>query len=75
MYINFDYDMNHTEILIEDMLVQIKASYNIRFTWQASFVNTTSLKVAISVATVLEGTEKLIVRLINYKAFRGQYGG
>jgi hypothetical protein len=57
------------------MLITITAQYNILFTWTAEFTDPQTLTISINVNTVLEGTETLKIKLMNWQTFTGIYGG
>lgn len=67
--------MLQTKVGKNDLSVTIEASYSISFSWFVSYQSSTSLLLEISLGSVLQGGEQLIVKFINSKVFRGPYGG
>ena len=73
--VSFSYAMKQASISLNDLQVTISSSYTIDFSWSASYSNTTTLNIAISTNTVLQGNEKVTVSFVNYKKFRSSRGG
>lgn len=55
--------------------MSIKTVYSIDFDWQANYIDKKTLSLTINSHTVLQGNEKIFVRFINYKVWRGPNGG
>ena len=72
---SFDYDMNETEITLNDMNIEIDADYMIYYSWQAQYEDSRTLKIDISINDILKGSEKITVKMNNWKTFRSLYGG
>ena len=72
---SFDYDMNETEITLNDMNIEIDADYMIYYSWQAQYEDNRTLKIDININDILKGTEKITVKMNNWKTFRSLYGG
>lgn len=67
--------MRNISIDASALNVQIDAGYSISYSWTASYTNSTTLHLAISISQVLTGTEQLHVKFIDSKVFRGPHGG
>ena len=73
--INFNTEMNKTDITLNDLLVTVSSKYNIKYTWNATYTSEKQLRVLIVTSNVLVGDEIVTIKFINYKIFRGPYGG
>ena len=73
--ISFNDTIINSNLAQNDLLVSIISSYSVSYSWTASFQSSQSLLLSLQVHTVLQGGEKLTVKFINNKKFRGQYGG
>ena len=73
--VSFDYDMNETEITLNDMNIEIDADYMIYYSWQAQYEDSRTLKIDISINDILKGSEKITVKMNNWKTFSSLYGG
>ena len=73
--ISFNHEMIKTSISLNDMQITISSSYIIDFTWSATYLNSTTLNIAITTNTVLQGGEKITITFVNYKVFRAPRGG
>ena len=73
--INFSTEMNKTDITLNDLLVTVSSKYNIKYTWNATYINDKTLRVSIVTSNVLIGDEIVTIKFISYKIFRGPYGG
>ena len=58
-----------------DMTISISANYAVTFTYDASLIDSTHLKISISIPTILTGSEVMTIKLNDWKKFRGKYGG
>ena len=67
--------MYQTTIDLVDLYVSIKSEAKVKFTWTATYINTTTLKLSLDLHSVLQGTEVLEIKFINGKVFRGPDGG
>lgn len=73
--VEFDHIMKNISITKEDLLIEIQAKQVLSFDWSASYINSTSFSVDLSINRVLLGDEILTLTFINYKKFRGPNGG
>ena len=73
--ISFSHVMNQTSITLNDLQVKIDSYYYIDYSWNATYIDSQTLKLNVNSKTVLEGGEKITLNFINYKAFRAPRGG
>lgn len=67
--------MQNNSITKDDLMIEIQANTAISFDWSASYINSTTFSIDLSIHEVLVGSEILTLSFINYKIFRGPYGG
>lgn len=67
--------MQQVDVTKDDLSITIQADTSISFDWSASYISSTVLSVDLSISQVLVGNEILTLKFINYKIFRGPYGG
>ena len=73
--IGFSHAMNKTETTLDNLSVSITYQYAISFSWSAYYSDNQTLLININPKTVLTGEEKITIKFINYKIWRGPYGG
>lgn len=73
--VKFNQKMANETIGQSDCVINIDSSYNLDYTWSASYTSDDVLTFTIKVKTVLVGTETLRISLNNYKKFRTDVGG
>ena len=73
--IEFSHEMNKTDITLNDLSISIPYDYIIIFDWRAYYSNNKTLTININANTVLIGKEQIKIKLINYKIWRGPFGG
>ena len=73
--IGFSHAMNKTEITLDDLSVSISYQYTISISWSAYYSNNQTLLINIDSQTVLTGEEKITIKFINYRVWRGPNGG
>ena len=73
--IGFNYTMRQVNINLDYLSISISQDYPIIFNWNAYYSNNQTLIINIDSQTVLTGTEKISINFINYKIWRGPYGG
>ena len=73
--INFSSEMKQISVSLNDLLVTVSSKYSILYTWSANFINEKVLRISIETNYVLIGDETVSIKFINYKEFRGPYGG
>ena len=71
----FNTSMQQGEITNEDLIIEIESPYSISYSWEAEYINDTTLSVEISTSGVFEGGEILTVKFVNSKVFRSPIGG
>ena len=73
--IGFNHTMKQVNITFDYLSVSIAYDYTIIFSWSAYYLNESTLEIRINSQTVLTGNEKINIKFINYKAWRGPNGG
>ena len=73
--IEFSHEMNKTDITLNDLSISIPYDYTIIFDWRAYYSNNKTLTINFNVYTVLTGKEQIKIKFINYKVWRGPFGG
>ena len=71
----FNDTMKNETLTDTDMQVTIESTNKITYTWSASYSDSKTLIVKVEVKSVLEGTEKLQIKLSNHKKFKSEEGG
>ena len=71
----FSIDMIQKAISLKDLLVNVYSKFSIVVTWTARYVDSKTLRITLITNSVLIGDEIVSLKFINYKVFRGQYGG
>lgn len=73
--ITFSNDMYQTDITLDDLYINIDSSIGVELSWKAEYTGMRELTIELDIKSALQGNEKLNVKFINYKVFRGPYGG
>lgn len=67
--------MQIIQITKEDLNIEIASDNPLTFDWSAEYISSTVMSIDLSINRVLLGNEICTIKFINYKTFRGPYGG
>ena len=73
--VKFDDSVNVGLINSTDISISITADYSVTNLWSAKFIDSKNLVISFSIPTVLTGSEVMTIKLLEWKKFRGKYGG
>ena len=73
--ITFNHTMRQVNITLDFLSISIIQDYPIIFSWSAYYSDNQTLSIRINSQTVLTGNENISIKFINYKIWRGPFGG
>jgi hypothetical protein len=68
-------EMEEIDITYQDLSVIFESNFDIDFEWTAKYTDSKTLEISYDITSVLEGTETLTIKILNWKTIRAVNGG
>jgi hypothetical protein len=68
-------EMEEVDITYKDLSVIFESNFDIDFEWTAKYSDSETLEISYDITSVLEGTETLTIKILNWKTIRAVNGG